>query len=279
MSYWLKDAKFDYDDQDYFYLYRHMAFKDYYLDAILKNNLYFSSPLNFNDPFDCFFKLKEIPNREFMDEILNRLEIEASPAKKILHRKKLMDFFLRKDFLKGFFEEHFKNIGVICLNHNPLEILMWSHYAEYHQGFMIELKFPKDKKDFSKIKFPPHPVEYGNSYPEGNISHASIKDMIQMLCYKYSSWSYEKEYRLISSGFNAIDDRKRIYEYPAEHLTSVILGCNCNNSENINKLKEAISFFNQKNNKNIELFYAKKLESKFGITVPKHPRLDIFKDR
>lgn len=139
--------QFRYQDEDYFYLYRHMSFEDYYVSGIENSTLYFSSPANFNDPFDSFFALAQQPTKEFHNKILKNLGIKANPAQQILNRKKSQKL-LEQSFREGsFFEERFKKVGVICLNHNPLSILMWSHYANYHTGFLIELKFPKDSKN------------------------------------------------------------------------------------------------------------------------------------
>ncbi|HFM4300322.1 TPA: DUF2971 domain-containing protein, partial [Escherichia coli] len=32
-----------------------------------------------------------------------------------------------------------QNVACLCLSKNPLNVLMWSHYADKHQGFVVAI--------------------------------------------------------------------------------------------------------------------------------------------
>lgn len=266
------DYPFKYHDEKYFYLYRHMSFQDYYLKSIEEFTLYFSSPANFNDPFDSYFCLAEQPSKNFHNKILKNLGYTGSPAKKILYRKKSQKL-LDQSFVEGsFFEERFKRIGVICLNHNPLNILMWSHYANYHKGFLIELRFPKSKEILNLIDFLPFPIVCSNEFPKGNIENFDDKQLYKMLYTKSMDWSYESEFRILGNGLDSINDINRKFNYPNEWLTSVILGCNTS-KEDVDKIHTIIKNIENNRGHKIGVFEAKKSSSNYKLIVPKHPRL------
>jgi len=266
--------QFRYQDEDYFYLYRHMSFEDYYVSGIENSTLYFSSPANFNDPFDSFFALAQQPTKEFHNKILKNLGIKANPAQQILNLKKSQKL-LEQSFREGsFFEERFKKVGVICLNHNPLSILMWSHYANYHTGFLIELKFPKDSKKLESLDYLPFPVIYSEEFPSGNIENFEEIQFYKMLYTKSQDWSYEQEFRVLATGFNSENDPLRIYKYPQNWLTSIILGCKTSRTD-ADRIRYAVDIFTAKTNQQIKIYEAQKCLNSFALTVPNHPRLDI----
>jgi hypothetical protein len=92
-------------------------------------------------------------------------------------------------------------IGVVCLTENPLERLMWSHYAESHKGFVAEF-FCKGfcfKSPFSICLTPfggggAVKVRYQFEQPILKTDRSNMQEV----CYtKHKSWEYEQEWRLI----------------------------------------------------------------------------------
>lgn len=270
----IQNYPFQYQDENYFYLYRHMSFEDYYVSGIKNATLYFSSPANFNDPFDSSFALAEQPTKDFHKKILKNLGVQANPAQQILNRKKSQKL-LDQSFREGsFFEERFKKVGIICLNHHPLSILMWSHYANYHKGFLIELKFPKDSKKLESLDYLPFPVTYSAEFPRGNIDNFDEIQVYKMLYTKSQDWAYEHEFRILATGFKSTDDQLRIYEYPKSWLTSIILGCKTSKID-ADRIRCAVNALTAKTNQKIKIYEAQKCLNSFALTVPNHPRLDV----
>jgi hypothetical protein len=80
------------------------------------------------------------------------------------------------------------------------EIMIWSHYANKHQGIRIGFEFPEG------IKFPFKiiPIDYRKQRVALNLSEGMDSDqaktaMQEMIKVKSIAWQYEKEHRLITS--------------------------------------------------------------------------------
>ncbi|MFL0354764.1 DUF2971 domain-containing protein [Xanthomarina sp. GH4-25] len=152
------------------------------IESLEKSYLYFSSPRNFNDPWDC------LTNRE-------------------------------KYILKGGegIRKHRENLGVCCfslINNNPI---MWGHYTNIYTGFCVKFKDPRTLL-FNQVSVRSH-VSYLKDYKPSNDSFDKIYQEIenfseindelrhiilhgimavQNYTWKHIDWSYEKEYRAIS---------------------------------------------------------------------------------
>lgn len=278
-----------FQDDEYYYLYKHFSYgeKDTplefkVLDTFHNCSLLFSKPNTFNDPFDCM---------SIVDYDFNR--IKKSELEVILNFKMTNKYFkLNKDKyirdLKSI--EEVKNWGnyrrhgfhLTCFNNSPLHILMWSHYACNHQGFMVEFKFKKLMNDYSNL---PIPVNYCNDFPRlkypYNASTAMCienKDfgaevLIKLFSNKAECWSYENEFRLINLKEEIKNDKGPA---PIENdlFVSVILG-HLTRDNCIEETRKAVDLFNKNNNMNIEIYRAKMMSDKYEIYVPGHPRLDI----
>lgn len=124
------------------------------IENLKKDRLYYSTPANFNDPYDTllyanYFKiLHDVAvnlNME-MDNYLERLsekdKILASFGIAMWKGKN------KSDTLKNFFESIYNaakdlkdslrnNVRILCFSEDYLSMLMWSHYADNHKGFAI----------------------------------------------------------------------------------------------------------------------------------------------
>ena len=102
-----------------------------------------------------------------------------------------------------------KFFGVSCFSTSKSEILMWSHYADKHRGFVIEY----DLRSFiTRHPITPFitPVVYSknrtiseiflkNDIVKDTLSSEMIgEDIIKGLITKSKIWSYEKEWRIIN---------------------------------------------------------------------------------
>lgn len=97
--------------------------------------------------------------------------------------------------------------GVLSFTSSKKNIPMWSHYADDHNGFVIE--FDSENKFFKKIK----PVNYTKNRPQSKET-LSITDENSFFN-KSIQWKYEKEWRIIESLYNCdyyIDSEKKIFE-------------------------------------------------------------------
>lgn len=170
----------------------------------------------------------------------------------------------------SYFKALHTNFGVCCLNHNPLNILMWSHYAQDHTGFLIEFKFLKRElnKGASLLEFLPIPVNYAKIMPivsksdRLNLDQMVITEKVYLT--KAEEWKYEKEFRILKYGISdPIQDFSQ-----QKFLCSVIAGLkmNATNREELEKICEE---------NNIPFYTADRISNSYGLTISSHPRLDV----
>ncbi len=132
--------------------------------------------------------------------------------------------------MDGFIDDVNSRIGILCLSDTVADPVLWSHYANKHQGVAFEVSYIFDPERLTKM-------DYTNARPVFDANrlndHAGFENyarplMNQLLRQKSPGWAYEREYRVfldlkrcdISGGyyFNQIPDH---------FLTRVILGFNC----------------------------------------------------
>lgn len=110
------------------------------------------------------------------------------------------------EFMDNFKEKMGKIIYVSCFSEENDNILMWSHYASKHTGFVVEYDLSKlSKKDKCKL-LSLFPVIYSDKRPQLSIELMSLHNinkqeyldtLMSLLLVKNSGWSYEKEWRII----------------------------------------------------------------------------------
>lgn len=268
-------------DKDFYYLYKHIAIdSEMGVFGIFTNNqLKYNYPGFFNDPFDCLFDItinidgfnKEEFEKFIGKEIPNEVwDVYSTNIKKNLNDKDLFRKHVNK--LRN------EMLSITCFNSNPLSILMWSHYANNHQGMLLEFKFPrKDAKLF------PIPVFYDDEYQTINASWRQLVDIDPesefilditrtTIFRKSTEWSYEKEFRLIGNS-QSNPQMPLLQNYPPEYLSSVIMGAKLEDTTVIQKLKSEVENFNKKHSLQIEIFKSQLKEGHYLLEVPNHPRL------
>ena len=142
------------------------------------------------------------------------------------------------------FENH---IGVLSLTENPHNLLMWAHYADSHQGFVIQFdashKFFYQRKSKDDQLRHLRPVSYSRDRPSLTLSQVNGLDYCLA---KSMDWSYEKEWRLI---FSLADSNEKIkaepydvhlFKIPFEAMTSVIIGAR-SIAKTVSQIKEVLS--------------------------------------
>lgn len=112
--------------------------------------------------------------------------------------------------------------GILSLTEKPNNILMWSHYADAHKGFVIQ--FDTDNSYFANAGL--RKVEYSQ---ERMILSASSIHNSDVLYRKSLDWAYENEWRVVkelSDHDSIIDERIYLFKCPLEVITGIIVGVN-----------------------------------------------------
>lgn len=81
---------------------------------------------------------------------------------------------------------------VLCMSKSWQSPLMWGHYADSHQGICIG--FEVDISRFKEIIYIDTRLPIGH-FGKKSFEEMDAKELIQMMRYKFSAWSYEEEYR------------------------------------------------------------------------------------
>lgn len=201
----------------------------------LNGELYFASPLQFNDPYDC--QLPEIinntssrPQGEIM-KILSECGFDESTYRRLMEED--------AETIKNVYIAQADNLGILCLTSNYTNMLMWSHYAG-HNGICLEYDAEKlINALYDRILY--YIRQSGKHCPTYNpykrifcksviyecclpvtsklfFDHSS--DCIPKYWYKLNDWEYENEFRIgVSLG-------SRMAVTINDIVTHVYLGCN-----------------------------------------------------
>lgn len=182
-----------------------------HLDALNHESIYMSDPARFNDPFDLKIGLAddtylgpfndverlresfrvllnsspEIGNHWFYDDKLLRAIREWSNGN------------LSSHYIIGAVGDRVRKFGVACFAPHWDMPLMWSHYANSHQGLCVEylIKPMSITETFFQMS-----VTYSSELPSICLSELLFsphKVLPRLLATKHIDWAYEKEWRLV----------------------------------------------------------------------------------
>lgn len=209
------------------------------IEARLKGEIFFSSPLNFNDPYDCQF-LDIINNTEncSIDDVKRILREECFDAD-IVYEKLLKG---DKDTIQVVYERQAKLLGILCLTNSCEKILMWSHYAT-NNGMCLEYDIHALSREnlFSSLEskiISRNDINLSAFYNKrilmGNVEYVpqldvDVKlffndmpnDIIKKYWQKLDEWGNEEEFRIgVSLGGNISVCIPNLVKH-------IYLGCNC----------------------------------------------------
>lgn len=226
------------------FIYRAFDDNGYWKDLALNNKLHISTPYSFNDPFDCELSftrdalLIEENKRAIIKYLKKRFHIEEYDINRIRFSTNLWEdistvvshYGARIDqekvniegILKDIDDKFKKHIGIICLSEHPNSILMWSHYANYHTGFCIELSTDQPST-FRDLIYPVIYQKKRNNLTEAFIQHKKYWAVIASIC-KSEEWSYEKEWRFVTYGLLDFSIAKQAFISVPGLIKSIYLG-------------------------------------------------------
>ncbi|MDD5089047.1 MAG: DUF2971 domain-containing protein, partial [bacterium] len=204
-------------------LYKYRCVDDYTLSAIRDSTIWFSSPLDLNDPYDCQLSMNPFGTKEEWRAFLtNTLPVGENThvSKEELIRHYIDDRQIHNDpdyakkLFQRIFDEMRSKIGVCCFSRVWDSIPMWSHYADGHKGVCVEYDSERDKNLANLFM-----VNYCNEYPTVGVHDTKETISSRFLTSKASAWGYEEEYRLVAG--------KGPLKVERRSLTGVIFGCSC----------------------------------------------------
>jgi len=261
-----------------------------FLDELL---IRFTPPGLFNDLFDSFpafsgfdeSLIREKVNKVGLDIALN-IAFEPSSEDERLTKLNLLtkaNAILKKQYLSDparldetFAYLHRKRInseiGVLCLCKNPKSVVMWSHYADEHKGFVVGFEsedgffshHPNEPEDIGVLTS----VNYAKQRPYVDIR--TIKEganLPDILFTKNEEWLYEQEYRIIrflKSADEIRDENVHLFRVPSIAVREIIFGLN-SDSLTVESLQKSLKQNSKLNH--IKLFTAKLSKTHYEMDI------------
>ena len=208
-------------------------------EILTQGRIFFPSPADFNDPFDCKFRPIFRASKRKRERFLRELARERDSAMPKHQIKKMA----RLASTRAFFEEGARrlmsrigrSVGMLSVTERDDSILMWSHYANKHQGVCLQFR------GLESLRTPPLSVIYSDDYPvvdlleyepflgrQDETAQAKQKEMVErMYLTKAKDWDYECEWRIIDWSINwaARSNSRGFHPLAPQLLVGVILGC------------------------------------------------------
>jgi hypothetical protein len=192
------------------------------IKSLSVNGLWCNYPNSMNDPADCLGYIDRLLSKEQIDLFKEKIfNSDNNNFKKLLNfpDDKIVDFFnLRR-------RKPIEIYTFCSLSETFDNVLMWSHYASAHTGFVIELEFDDKEIDyhFQKVKYvdnlPDIEVDKVADFLLGRDENMSY--ILEDISYKASFWNYEREWRIWRSN-------PSYYRYNKNNLKRVFFGFNSN---------------------------------------------------
>ncbi len=250
-------------------LYKYQCINKDNLDGLRNHALWFSSPENFNDPFDCNVSCFLGRNRRDFEDRLETF-FKRDSAIVSLFGKSTARWRIKNQILMDIFRLFYYRRTFICsLSETCDNVLMWSHYANKNAGMCLVFNSHKAGLVRDNVV----PVQYYDRYPSDLVDARRIDDLgmltKQLLASKSSDWSYEREWRafMVNNNSGDADEMKgALYKYDPSLLSGVVLGINTKSSD-IERVKLAIT--KGKFPRRINLYKARENKDSFSIAVRK----------
>ena len=251
------------------FLYKYYKFnesnREWLQQIFTKNEIYFASPEQFNDPFDCrvqaCFDATDDEWKEYLDGMMKDRHPELDYEERAALVRQLINSGWREDpgskqKMVSDVQEAVNEIGVLCLSAVCDDILMWSHYTDGHKGFCLQFNIKTTFSPFGELLFK---VDYTLSYPKIDVISYRKDQVKRILLTKSDFWKYEKEWRIFD-----LDNGPGIRAYPAEMLTGVMFGC-----EMPYESRQLIRKWTQGREIPLKFYQAIKKETEFGLEIIK----------
>lgn len=212
-------------------LYKYTKICETTLENLSGNQLYFSSPEDFNDPYEFIYQFS-VGDNCYEDFLKLIYEGEEKHFSNIGMKKEEVLEHTRIYYFKGLR----KKLGVHCLTKNANSDLMWAHYGDCHRGICIE--YDQCSHPFSMFQ----PVDYVDKIHTVIVKNAKHFEMNvetefdNALLIKSQWWSSEREYRYVMP----VGAK---YEYPNECIKSITFGFFSSEEDRI-KVIQATSHLN-----------------------------------
>ncbi len=183
---------------------------------ITDNELWFSNPLLFNDPYDCNTPINTTTSLSDIKAWLTKVGVAPAYIDDLADKLKSNPNLMNQETEKGMEE-----LGVCCFSTMDDSILQWSHYSDYHIGICLKFDITEDPHFF----LIPVIVAYRKVMQHYNHFTQSKNIVDYLIRPKFHEWSYESEIRIVKTAQNIRDNSgNRAFKFNENALKEVIFG-------------------------------------------------------
>lgn len=234
---------------------------------LTETEIYFASPNDFNDPFDCSIPFRYDEKDTTPENIFKKLVAMGQRLHPEWSEKKLHEYAYKaqqQDLLNN--EHHLdkhnesrkdnfnKIFGVVSLTIEKNNFLMWSHYADSHSGYSIGYN---SQKLSEQTQAQLGPVQYQTDFPKFSLFGDHKEYFIKYSYTKSEIWRYENEYRLLKDGSS-----RKVFKLSEDVIDEVILGNKMNQATKFHLIDLIIKKYPK-----ASIFDCKLHKSKFELTL------------
>lgn len=247
------------------FIYKYRSDSDFTLDELFHSYIFFSGRDHLNDPFDCFpALLKSNPKSDNVRRFIVNELTQSFPMLKGKHFQEIVqntingltsgDSYLRH--VNSLIDQLSNQIGISCFTTLPDNLMMWSHYANFHRGVCLKFDISRDSLFFDDIS----EVKYTDKFKPKEVDlerGKEVENFRNLFLTKSEAWKSEKELRLI---------RVKSGKYPIKPnaLVAIIFGIKITD-----KFRRDIINSTQKNYPYLEYYQAKPYSDSFDLRFDK----------
>lgn len=222
------------------------------IDILENKMICFSTPHQLNDPFELkphiqdlvsqetynssikektaklrgeYLKLPRNSRRSITFDEFSR-QVSDLTHKKLTSEAKLAMTIKAQEIID---KEISGKIGILSLTERPDNLLMWAHYADSHQGFIIEFDsessfFTQRRSDVDEFGYL-RKITYSETRP--SLILEQVKDLSPYLT-KSNVWASECEWRMmlpIHLSHKELPCGHNLFSFPTLAIKSIIFGC------------------------------------------------------
>ena len=249
-------------------IYKYRSWDNKYHQKLINNReLYFPTPQELNDPFDC---QRNFDFQELQDPNVYRkyIMIAAERIAKIQnYSEEEKDNFISQSLLQkmdvGKMEKQIEEEdnwinslqGTFTASLISDSILLWSHYGDSHKGFCVGLdtEILLNGIKHSTIK----EAQYCSKLALTSMLDDITAQITEKIFSKYEIWGYEYEYRILAGQLK----NKKVFPSP-EAFKEIIFGINMSEEK-----RRFIMFRAKHQMPNIKFYEAKKVKNEYRIEI------------
>jgi hypothetical protein len=242
------------------------------IDVLRNGRVRFTQAAAMNDPFEahpCFIELRkslEDRARRLVKSVESKFDAHSIVAGNLIIPK-----MVRDDVAK-FQSDLAAEYPMLSLTGKRNNLLMWSHYADSHRGFVIG--FDSDNPFFHREKprtmTPLDEVTYSNKRPVmPPFEKSNPENAYEMFLTKSEEWAYEEELRMFAQPrmANGVEKDSRgfaiyLFDMPPEVFVEIIFGLLMSAD-----VKHEIAAIVEERYPHIELHEAKLSETDFDLDI------------